>query len=180
MCSSGMFPHKNRHRGKNKTRLTSFCRYGNSIMIKTKQLSIFTLYSIHHSDVINSAMASQIIGVSIVYSTVCLGADQRKYQTSESLAFVMGVHGWPVHFVNTESLIIHVKENALQHGLVDTKRYCSLTLEILQSCTRDTAVLHYGINIKEWRHKPATWVYCHDVWLLMTESQPVLPCQAYF
>ena len=29
-----------------------------------------------------SAMASQITGVSIVYSTVCLGVDQRKYQSS--------------------------------------------------------------------------------------------------
>ena len=35
-----------------------------------------------------SAMASQITGVSIVYSAVCLGEDQRKYQRSASLAFV--------------------------------------------------------------------------------------------
>ena len=36
---------------------------------------------IHYSDVIMSAMASQITGVSMVCSTVCLGADQRKHQT---------------------------------------------------------------------------------------------------
>ena len=35
-----------------------------------------------------SAMASQITGVSIVYSTVCSGADQRKHQNSASLAFM--------------------------------------------------------------------------------------------
>ena len=34
----------------------------------------------HHSDVIMSAMASQISGVSIVCLTVCSGADQRKHQ----------------------------------------------------------------------------------------------------
>ena len=34
-----------------------------------------------------SALASQITGVSIVYSTVCLGTDQGKYQNSASLAF---------------------------------------------------------------------------------------------
>ena len=39
-----------------------------------------------------SAMASQIIGVSIVCSTVCSGADQRTYQSSASLAFVWWIH----------------------------------------------------------------------------------------
>ena len=44
-----------------------------------------------------SAIASQITGVSIVYSTVCSGADQRKQQSSASLAFVRGIHQWPVN-----------------------------------------------------------------------------------
>ena len=35
---------------------------------------------IHHSDIIMSAMASQMTGVLIVCSTVCSGADQKKYQ----------------------------------------------------------------------------------------------------
>ena len=43
-----------------------------------------------------SAMASQITGVSIVYSTVCSGAVQRKHQSSAALAFVKGIHRWPV------------------------------------------------------------------------------------
>ena len=38
-----------------------------------------------------SAMASQIIGVSIVYSIICSGVDQRKHQSSNSLAFVSGI-----------------------------------------------------------------------------------------
>ena len=44
-----------------------------------------------------STMASQITGVSIVYSTVCSGADQRKHQISASLAFVRVIHRWPVN-----------------------------------------------------------------------------------
>ena len=44
-----------------------------------------------------SAMASQITGVSIVCSTVGSGADQRKHQSSASLAFVWGIHRWPVN-----------------------------------------------------------------------------------
>ena len=43
-----------------------------------------------------SAMASQITGVTIVYSTVCHGADQRKHLSFASLAFVMEIHRWPV------------------------------------------------------------------------------------
>ena len=46
----------------------------------------------HYGDVIMSAMASQIIGVSIVCPTVRSGADQRKYQCSASLAFVREIH----------------------------------------------------------------------------------------
>ena len=44
-----------------------------------------------------SAMASQITGVSIVCSTVASGADQRKHQSSASLASVWGIHRWPVN-----------------------------------------------------------------------------------
>ena len=44
----------------------------------------------HYSNVIMSTMASQITGVSVVCSTVCSGADQRKHQSSASLAFVRG------------------------------------------------------------------------------------------
>ena len=42
----------------------------------------------HYNDVIMSTMAFQITSLPIVYSTVYSGTDQRKYQSSESLAFV--------------------------------------------------------------------------------------------
>ena len=51
----------------------------------------------HYSDVIMSTMASQTTSVSIVWSTVCSGADQRKHQSSASLDFVWGIHRSPVH-----------------------------------------------------------------------------------
>ena len=35
--------------------------------------------------------------VMIVYSIVYSGADQRKHQSSASLAFVRGIHRWPVN-----------------------------------------------------------------------------------
>ena len=43
------------------------------------------------------ATASQIISLMTVYSSVCSGADQRKHQSSASLAFVWGIHRWSVN-----------------------------------------------------------------------------------
>ena len=44
-----------------------------------------------------SAMASQITNFTVVYLTVYSGTDQRKRQSSASLAFVRGIHWWPVN-----------------------------------------------------------------------------------
>ena len=44
-----------------------------------------------------SAMGSQITDVSIVYSTVYSGADQRKHQSPASLAFMRGIHRGPLN-----------------------------------------------------------------------------------
>ena len=52
---------------------------------------------IHYSDVIIGATTSQITSLTIVYSTVYSDADQRKHQSSASLAFVLGIQRWPVN-----------------------------------------------------------------------------------
>ena len=51
----------------------------------------------HYSDVIMGTIASQISSLTIDYSTVYSDADQRKHQRSASLAFVRGIHRWPVN-----------------------------------------------------------------------------------
>ena len=51
----------------------------------------------HYDDVIMSTIASQITSLTIVYSSVYPGADQRKHQSSASLAFVRGIHREPVN-----------------------------------------------------------------------------------
>ena len=43
------------------------------------------------------AMTSQITSLMIVYSTIYSGSDQRKHQSSASLAFMRGIHRWPVN-----------------------------------------------------------------------------------
>ena len=52
---------------------------------------------IHYNDVIMSTIASQITSLTIIYSSVKSGADERKHQSSASLAFVRGIHRWPVN-----------------------------------------------------------------------------------
>ena len=51
----------------------------------------------HYCDVIMGAMASPITSLTIVYSTIYSGADQRKHQSSASLAFVRRIHRSPVN-----------------------------------------------------------------------------------
>ena len=51
----------------------------------------------HYSDVIITTIASQITSLTVVYSAVYLDADQRKLQSSASLAFAQGIHRWPVN-----------------------------------------------------------------------------------
>ena len=50
----------------------------------------------HYCVVIMNAMASQITGVSIVYSTVCADADPKNIKPPRYWPFVRGIHRWPV------------------------------------------------------------------------------------
>ena len=64
-------------------------------MNRCRSLNTKLIY--HYIDVIMSVMTSQIISRKVIYSTVFSGADQRKHQSSASLAFVWGIHRWPVN-----------------------------------------------------------------------------------
>ena len=52
----------------------------------------FAYFPQHYTVVIMTTMASQITSLTVVYSIVYTGADQRKHQSSASLAFVRGIH----------------------------------------------------------------------------------------
>ena len=59
--------------------------------------SLQKISNMHYNDVILGAIASQVTSLTIVYSTVYSDADQRKHQSSASLAFVRGIHRRPVN-----------------------------------------------------------------------------------
>ena len=65
------------------------------------------LMKYHYVEVIMGAISSQISSLTIVYSTVYSDADQRKHQSSASLAFVLGIHGFPAQIAsNAENVSI--------------------------------------------------------------------------
>ena len=51
----------------------------------------------HYNDVIMGAIVSNITSLTIVYSMVYSGADQKKHDSSASLAFVREIHRGPVN-----------------------------------------------------------------------------------
>ena len=73
----------------------SICSKSNSFMMTLSNGNIFRVT--HYGDVIMDAIASQITSLTIVYSIVYSDADQRKRQSSASLAFVRGIHRGPVN-----------------------------------------------------------------------------------
>ena len=53
---------------------------------------------VHYDDVKMTMLASQITSLMVVYSIVYSGVNQRKHQSSASLAFVREIHRGPVNF----------------------------------------------------------------------------------
>ena len=52
----------------------------------------------HYDDVIMTMLASQITSLTVVYSIVYSGVNQRKHQSSASLAFLREIHRGPMNF----------------------------------------------------------------------------------
>ena len=102
--------------------------------------SIKNRFHTHYVDVIMGVMASQITSLAIVYSTVYWGANQRKHQSSASLAFVRGNHRGPVnspHKGPVTRKMFHLMTSSWQ------KKHKCLNWRTKHSC--------YGNNASPWR-----------------------------
>ena len=60
------------------------------------------LLPLHYGDVMIGTVASQITSLTVIYSTVWSDSDPRKHQSSALLAFVWGIHPWPVNSPHRE------------------------------------------------------------------------------
>ena len=86
--------------------------------------------SYHYDDVIMTMLASQITSLTVVYSIVYSGVNQRKHQSSASLAIVRELHRGPVNFPHkwpvTRKMfpfddVIMIKLSILIHVLISVK-----------------------------------------------------------
>ena len=87
----------------------------------------------HYNDVIMGAIASQITSLTIVYSIVYSDADQRKHQSSASLAFVRGIvirqwfapvtqsWGKPIGKSRHQNVIVHDQKYTFAFSIALTK-----------------------------------------------------------
>ena len=81
------------------SRVWTTCSTGSITLISRYQTQwvVIIILIVYYCDFIVGTMASQITTLTIVYSIVHSGADQRKHQSSASLAFVCGIYWWPVN-----------------------------------------------------------------------------------
>ena len=120
----------------------------------------------HCNDVIMRMMASQITSPTIVYSTVYSGTDQRKHQSSVSLAFEQGIHQWPVNSPqkrasNTENISILWRHHEmvllcfvslwLHYQLIMQPFYAVFTMVIASTSWRVQLSLKIIICLITWR-----------------------------
>ena len=66
-------------------------------MFLFRDMTLYQIGQTYYNDVIMGTMASHIISLTIAYPPVHSGADQRKDQSSTSLAFGRGIHRSPVN-----------------------------------------------------------------------------------
>ena len=78
-----------------------------------------------------SIMVSQITSL-IVYSTIYLGADHRKHQSSMSLAFVKEIHQWPVNSLYKRPVMRKMKpfEDVIMALLYSTVHYLDCIIKL--------------------------------------------------
>ena len=134
------------------------------------------------------ANAAQITSLTIAYSTVYSGSDQRKHQSSPSLASVRGIHRWPVnspkncqlrgkcfHLMTSSWCMAYECQNMLS---VTTKDQSSALLTLCQgtppadSLHKGTVMLkafpcHVAIMISQlpcWSSFENTW--CHGRYII--------------
>ena len=95
-----MYTYRLTSRGHGEPSNSLFTALFGPLSVTSKQISrnILALISrVHYNDVIMGAIASQITSFTIIYSAAYSDANPIKHQSSASLAFVGGIHRWPVN-----------------------------------------------------------------------------------
>ena len=100
------------------------------------------LISGYYNDVIICAMESEITSVSIICSTVCSEVDQRKHQSSASLAFVRGIHRSPVDYPHKGSVTHLMTSWWSWNGIDHSKRLLRTEAQISCNIENPHCIIH--------------------------------------
>ena len=113
----------------------------------------------HYSDVIMSALASQITGVSIVHSR----ANQRTDQSPASLAFMRGIRRWPMNSPHKRQVTSNAATFPFDNVIMVGSMYTGSALQKLKA----TGISTYGRRV----------FLCADVTLkILTDTLCFLTC----
>ena len=114
-------------------------------------------------------MASQITSLTIAFSTFYSGADQRKHQSSASLAFVRGIHWWPVNtphkwpvtlnFFPFDDVILKIACESAVH--IWERQILSSFVIIANYITSDKVFIHD--DVIKWKHFPRYWPFVRGI-----------------
>ena len=138
-----------------------------SSKLQNMVLSIFTHHSLfckHYSDFIIGAMASQITSLTIVYSTVYSGADQRESQSSASLALCVCEGGdSPVTGEFPAQMSSNAEDVSIwwRHHESQELRNCQFVLHVLLLAPTPDIPLWIGNAILHTNKSCSTYVLVH-------------------
>ena len=114
--------------------------YINTVIMLRKMMILFVdvQSECHYSDVIISTMGSQITSLTIVYSTVYSGADGKTHQSSASMAFVRGIHWWPVNSLHKGPVMWKMFDDVImwyQNMALTERHSCEMNPQITKKLT---------------------------------------------
>ena len=147
------------------------------------------IHQAHYSDVIMGAIASQMTNLTIVFSTIYSDADQRKHQSSASLAIVRGIHSphkGPVtrKLFPFDDVIVHISFLTIYNttfyglGLISQTIFHrnSNLIEIQFCCYSSLPIDRYNILHMPRQHSCVTWKknVAKSGW---TENKPSIYCE---
>ena len=107
----------------------------------------------HYDDVIMTMLASQITSLTVVYSIVYSGVNQRKHQSSASLAFVREIHRGPVNFPHKWP----VTRNMFPFDDVIMMMLISRVLTLIKMISSEHTRHHNMLSWNRFEHKIFRW-----------------------
>ena len=130
-------------------------------------LNWYKMICVHYIDVIITTIASQITSLTVVYSTVYSDADQRKHQSSASLAFVWGIHRdrWiPRTKDQLRGKCFHLMTSSLFHRL----EVCySHVMKTLMTCYLLTLLMFLYMALSKVLPTLAAWFRNRRLWCFL-------------